>query len=313
MQRKRGLVLQPNSQSKASEPSEGLVRPAKRARGEEEVGYPNLGSDNSRSAAPNRYNMAMVEASIKEWVWAHLEPGIDSPSTSERRNALLEVGQLMITEGDQYPTAVEIKEEIAELVSQLGGQDLLDSFIAFLLDLRMRSRSHPQHPMGAYHGMMPMYPPGMHGMPFFPYPPEFYPPVPPQFGGHPFMPPGHFQGPMPGAPGRGGNLVLSRSNEPTAVQKLKEREAKRKELLQTYTEELKLLVAKTSEAPDEQTKQRYLDFIEAVKKKIGALSAAAPAPARPHAKQPPAGIVGYFGNQYINPAAKAAPKPDATD
>lgn len=313
MQRKRGIVLQPNSQTNSTERSEGLIRPAKRARGDNED-RPATSTENSRSGSPDQLNKSFVQASLKDWVWVHLDPGVDTADALERRAALTEVGELLILGETEYPDADRMKEEIADLVAQLGAQSLLDDYISFLLETRTRAKVphepvmiHP-HPVAIH--AQPMYPPGMYppGMPFYPYPPEYFPGVPPQFAGHHFMPPQRFQPPAP----RGGNMVLSRSNEPTPVQKLKERESKRKELLQNYTEELKQLVAKSAEAPDELTRQKYLDFIEAVKKKIAALSAAAPAPPRPvrQPSQPPAGIVGYFGNQYINPDAPK-PKPDA--
>ena len=310
MQRKRGIVLQPNSQTNPTERSEGLIRPAKRVRGDNE-GRQAMSSENSRSASPDHFNKTFVQASLKDWVWVHLDPGVDTADAMERRGALTEVGELLILGESEYPTADRMKEEIADLVAQLGAQSLLDDYISFLIETRSRAKvSHEPAMMHPHPMAMPMYPPGMYppGMPFYPYPPEYFPGVPPQFAGHHFMPQPRFQQ----APPRAGNMVLSRSNEPTPVQKLKERESKRKELLQSYTEELKQLVAKSAEAPDELTKQKYLDFIEGVKKKIGSLSAAAPAPPRPvrQPSQPPAGIVGYFGNQYINPDAPKA-KPDA--
>ena len=324
--RAAGLVLQPNSHATGSD----LVD-SKR---------PKTDSSHHQALADERPDSSLIETSLNQWVAANLDAGASGADVEDRRSALVEVGQLLINEDAKYPSAIEMREEIGDLVTQLGGEHLLEAYISFLLQTRQQVKSAEssleaqQQSMGGFpgfHGMHPMMPPPgmmfmpppygpvavdpMTGMPIFPFPPDFYSNQ--QFNyGRPHFPPGHpvrFQPgmmppPPPPPPASRGNMVLSRSNEPTAVQKLKEREQKRKELLQTFTDELKQLVAKASEAPDDDTKAKYVALIEDVKKKISSLSSAASSSKAPApAPKPSVGIVGFYGNQYINPDSKAKP------
>ena len=239
-----------------------------------------------------------IEAALKDWVWTKLDPGATGEDVDERRSAMMEVGQLLITEQSKYPTEAEMREEISDLVIQLGGEAILDSFIQFLVQLRRAPPAPHFMPHGSPMRGHMMPPPHHNHMPF-PFPPAFDPHTGMPLYPYPHHFPGFFPPPPPPPPvQRQGNMVLSRSGEPTAVQKLKEREAKRRELLQTFTEELKGLLAKAAES-DGPNREKYLDLIEGVKKKIAGLSAAAPS--QKSASQRPQGIVGFYGNQYINP------------
>ena len=81
-------------------------------------------------------NASLVEGALREWVWARLDFGNLTAEAEERRSALAEVGHLLTLEREKYPTSKEMREEIEELVEQLGGTHLIDEFIIFLLNLR---------------------------------------------------------------------------------------------------------------------------------------------------------------------------------
>jgi hypothetical protein len=204
---------------------------------------------------------------------------------------------------------VEMKSEIQELVEQLGGSDILDDFLRLLIDVRAKSQaaSAPAPPMPMHMMPPPPHMGGHHnqGPAMFVIDPMTGMPMPYGMFHHHAPPP-----PQPPSPRNGGNMVLSLSNEPTAVQKLKEREARRKELLETYTQQLKSLVAKSAADPAQAGK--YKDLIDSVKKNIAGLSSSAqPNTPAIAAKKPPVsnGIVGYFGNAYVNPALLSKEQP----
>jgi hypothetical protein len=264
--KRRGVSLQPREEA---------VRPPKRLRRENADGDP-----------------------LKGWILEHLDPELPDEDIDERCSALVEVGQVLISERDQYPGEKEMRAEVEELVTQLISAEAVTEYISLCLNLRPPP-PHISFPPPHMSGMLPPPPP----MPF----PLFDP-----MTGMPLYPP-----PMPAAP-TGHNLVFSKTGEPTAVQKLKEREAKRRELLHELSEQLKTLVAKASEQTDPSQKQKYLSLIDGIKKRITALSTttnpatpstAAPVPARDEAVGPATaaagtgerGIVGFYANAYVNP------------
>ena len=267
MSKRRGVSLQPREEA---------VRAAKRQRLENPEGDP-----------------------LKAWILDNLDIDLSAEDVEERCSALVEVGQVLISERDQYPGEKEMRVEVEELVSQLISTEAVSEYIHLCLSLRAPLPPIHQFPMRG---------------------PPLPPPVQPQFPlfdpmtGMPLYPP------MAAGPS-GRNLVFSKTGEPTAVQKLKEREAKRRELLHELSEQLKTLVAKASEQSDPAHRHKYLTLIDGIKKRITALSTttttttatttATTTSASGMAGEEMSGvdgshkavggIVGYFANAYVNP------------
>jgi hypothetical protein len=108
-----------------------------------------------------------------------------------------------------------------------------------------------------------------------------------------FLPQGH-------GPARG-NMTLNATGEMTAVEKHREKERKRKEILAECTEHLKALLERVTKSTDPNEKAKIYELIDKVKKRIESLKEATPAPAPAKAPPTKGPIRGYFGNQYINP------------
>jgi hypothetical protein len=242
----------------------------------------------------------LTDDPLKAWILDHLAPDLPEEDVDERCNALVEVGQLLIAECDRYPSAKEMREEVEELVTQLICAEAVEEYINLCLFLRS-PLPHPQHGNMGHPQASPGFP--MFPGPRMPFPmfdsmtgmPLFHPPFPDSSMPH----------------GNVANLVFSKTGEPTAVQKLKEREAKRKELLQELTEQLKTLVAKASEQPvNSAQRQKYLVLIDGIKKRISNLSSTtsvATVPSKVQAREAATaeaktgGLVGYYSNAYVNP------------
>lgn len=244
---------------------------------------------------------------------------------NERVTALAEVGLLLVFEQTKYPDAASMAVELEDIGSIIGGDVVVKKYINFILSLqnqlkkaklqadRQQRHHHPSHGPRQQHfhsGGHFAFPPHGGLMPMMGHPngPMFYQQQPMFLGHHPQMMPlqqlAH-AGPS-GVGGPRGNMTLNTTGEMTAVQKQREKERKRKEILGECTEHLKALLERAGKASDQAEKAMIFDLIDKVKRRIDSLKEI------PQAKQmsarapaPNGQIRGYYGNQYVNPNVAA--------
>ena len=268
--------------------------------------------------SPEEADRARITKALESWCRNNIAMEKDDPDADDRVGALAEVGLLLVFEHEKYPNAESMRAELEDIGSIIGGEQVVTRYINFILSLQnqmkktkmqaerqMRHHQQMMHNQQQFHpaaqnfpfphpgGMMMMHPGGGPAM--------FMPPHPMYMGPHGF-PMQQMQQPPHQAPPRG-NMTLNTTGEMTAVQKQREKERKRKEILAECTEHLKALLERTTKTTDPTEKAKIYELIDKVKKRIDSLKEAPPA--QPATAAKPAGpkgpIRGYFGNQYVNP------------
>jgi hypothetical protein len=252
--------------------------------------------------------------SIDSWINSnvHFNPTTTSVADrNERKSALLEVADLLLNDTAKFPGFPQMKAEVGELIEQLADASVVDDFIRFVLKQRDQPIIQQYRPVPPPAPQPPAYQqhPQMHHQPMYPQDPYFNPymmhqPPPPPYGHYPH--PAHYQpANFPPTPPSQGNMTLTSTGvaAATPVQKLKEREQKRKELLQMYSEKCRELVEKLSTIPESSASERtkVLGLIEDIKAKIKKISTSSVPNVSSTKPKEDSTIKGYFGNVYVNP------------
>lgn len=333
---KRKVNLQPNETSKAAEgrnrsDNEAPSTRQKRAKREEaEDDVVDYGEEHTEHSSPKpsttetqpshqaptsqlspeEEERSRITKALESWCNNNIAKEKDDPDVADRVAALAEVGLLLVFDLEKYNSAESMRSELEDIGSIIGGELVVTRYINFILSLQnqlkktraIAERQHRQqhmvqqmpfggahfHPMGHVpHGMMPMmgHPGGPMFMPGMPHP---------MYMGNPAFP-------GPGAGLARGNMTLNATGEMTAVEKQREKERKRKEILAECTEHLKALLERVTKATDPAEKAKIYELIDKVKKRIESLKEVTPAPAHPKAQPAKGAGRGYYGNQYINP------------
>ena len=260
--------------------------------------------------SPEEEERMRITKALESWCNNNIAKEQDDPDVADRVAALAEVGLLLVFDLEKYNSADSMRSELEDIGSIIGGDIVVTRYINFILSLQNQlkktraqaERQHRQHHMmqqmpfgpGHFHPMG-QFPPGMMPMMGHPGGPMFMPGAPHgMFMGNPGFP-----APGPG-PARG-NMTLNATGEMTAVEKQREKERKRKEILAECTEHLKALLERVTKASDPAEKAKIYELIDKVKKRIESLKEATPAPAAPKPAAPKPNVRGYYGNQYINP------------
>jgi hypothetical protein len=256
--------------------------------------------------SPEEEERARITKALESWCNNNIAKEKDDPDLAERVSALAEVGLLLVFDLEKYNSADTMRTELEDIGSIIGGEQVVTRYINFILSLQnqlKKTRALAERQLRQHQQMIqqvPFAPPHFHQMPM-------------QMMGHPGVPPMFMQGaPHPmymaqhGFPPQGhvparGNMTLNATGEMTAVEKHREKERKRKEILAECTEHLKALLERVTKSTDPSEKAKIYELIDKVKKRIESLKEVAPAPVPAKAPAPKGPIRGYFGNQYINP------------
>jgi hypothetical protein len=335
MPAKRKVNLQPNDSTKAADARKGSDSEASSIRqkrfkqadaeddvvdyGEERTEHtsqpaaPSEAQPNAERTvqlSPEEEERVKITKALESWCNNNIAKEKDDPDVADRVAALAEVGLLLVFDLEKYNSADSMRSELEDIGSIIGGELVVTRYINFILSLQnqlkktraIAERQHRQHhmmqqmpfpgahfhPMGGHvpHVMMPMmgHPGG----------PMFMPGHHPMYTGNPaFAGPGH-------APARG-NMTLNTTGEMTAIEKQREKERKRKDILRECTDHLKALLERSTKSTDQAEKAKIFELIDKVKKRIESLKEVTPQPAHPKAQPAKGANRGYYGNQYINP------------
>lgn len=335
---KRKVVLQPNEASsgtsmKSQSVEKGVTQThQKRARHHEDEHDVDYGEENQTSqsqaveqvvsetqpdqpipVSPEAEERLRISKALESWCNNNISKDSDDGDVAERVAALAEVGQLLVFDMEKYPNAETMRVELQDIGSIIGGDVVVTRFINFILSLQnqlKKTRAQAERQMRQQQMMhQAHFPPSMgHGFQQFPagmMPMMMHP------GGQPmFVPggPGMFMGPhgfpIPAPAGSGssrGNMTLNATGEMTAVEKQREKERKRKEILAECTEHLKALLERVTKTTDAAEKSKIYELIDKVKKRIESLKEVTPPQQTARAPVPKGPVRGYYGNQYINP------------
>ena len=249
-----------------------------------------------------------IAKALESWCNNNISKESEDGDVAERVAALAEVGQLLVFDMEKYPNADSMRSELEDIGSIIGGDVVVTRFINFILSLQnqlkktraLAERHLRQQQMMHQAQFAGAHPHGFQG---------FTMPMMIQPGGqHMFVPggPGMYMGqqgfPVPHGAGARGNMTLNATGEMTAVERQREKERKRKEILAECTEHLKALLERVTKTTDASDKAKIYELIDKVKKRIESLKEVTP-PVAPVMKAPaPKGpIRGYYGNQYVNP------------
>ncbi len=264
--------------------------------------------------SPEEEEKTRVTRLLESWCKNNISKDSGDDDANERISTLAEVGLLLVLDFEKYNSADSMRSELEDIGSIIGGEQVVTRYINFILSLQnqlkkmrvqaerqLRHQQHiiqqvplvpgPFHPLPQFTG---------HGMPMLAHP-----------GGHPhqmFGPGGPH--PMyvgtpgfpvhPPAPARG-NMTLNATGELTAVEKQREKERKRKEILAECTEHLKALLERVTKSHDPAEKAKIYELIDKVKKRIESLKEISPSTLPAKAAATKGSIRGYYGNQYVNP------------
>lgn len=273
--------------------------------------------------SPEEEEKARITRALESWCNNNIAMDKDDPDANDRVAALAEVGLLLVFDLEKYPNADSMRSELQDIGSIIGGDLVVTRYINFILSLQnqlKKTRAQAERHMRQQQHMMGQFP----GGPFpFPHPggmmpmmmhpsgqPMFVPgqQMPMFMGGHGFP----MQQPMGSQQLGRGNLTFNATGEMTAVQKQREKEKKRKEILAECTEHLKALLERAMKTTDSGEKAKIYELIDKVKKRIESLKEVVPSPPAPSKAAAPKGPVrGYYSNQYINPKLLEQQKTDA--
>ena len=348
--RKKGSTETPNdanvSGSKRKSDSSGVIADTKRGRptqdDEDAVDYgeegvhgeesqpvatdPEQAVSSEPTPSPEDQEKLRITRALESWCRNNIGAEESDPDAADRVAALAEVGLLLVFDLEKYPNADSMRSELQDIGSIIGGDLVVTRYINFILSLQnqlKKTRAQAERQFRQHHQMMGHFP----GGPFpFPHPGGMMPMMMHPSGHSMFVPgqqmPMFMGGPgfpmvqpaMNQQPGGRGNMTLNATGEMTAVQKQREKERKRKEILAECTEHLKALLERATKTTDAGEKSKIYELIDKVKKRIESLKEAVPAPVSVSKAPPPKGPVrGYYSNQYINPKLLEQQKTEAPD
>lgn len=335
---KRKVVLQPNEASsgqllKSQTDEKGLSQASqKRARHHEEENDVDYGEEHQTSqpqavesvvpeahpdqaipVSPEDQERFRINKALESWCNNNISKDSDEGDVAERVAALAEVGQLLVFDMEKYPNAETMRGELQDIGGIIGGDLVVTRFINFILSLQnqlKKTRAQAERQMRQQQMMHQAHFPATMGHGFQQFPMGMMPMMMHPGGQPMFVPggPGMFMGahgfpvPAPAASGSSrGNLTLNATGEMTAVEKQREKERKRKEILAECTEHLKALLERVTKTTDPAEKSKIYELIDKVKKRIESLKEVTPTQQVPRAPVPKGPVRGYYGNQYINP------------
>jgi hypothetical protein len=277
-------------------------------------------------STPGEDEKHRIMKALESWCTNNIAKDKDDPESDERVTALAEVGLLLVFEHEKYPNAESMRTELEDIGSIIGGEQVVTRYINFILSLqnqlkktRMQAERHFRQQQQQH--MMQQFP----GHTGFQFPPHGMMPVMMHPGGPMFVPqqgmflsthgfPGQVPGPHGSQHAGHGNMTLNATGEMSEVQKRKEKERKRKEILAECTEHLKALLERATKTSDPPEKAKIYELIDKVKKRIDSLKEVPASQQMALPKQSTKGpIRGYFGNQYINPQLLEKPKSEQND
>ena len=256
--------------------------------------------------SPEEEERARISKALESWCNNNISKDGNEPDVAERVSALAEVGLLLVLDLEKYNNAESMRSELEDIGSIIGGELVVTRYINFILSLQnqlKKTRALAERQFRQHHHMMQQAP--FAAGQFHPYnmPMMAHPGGATMFmqaAHHPmYIPPHGFGGPPPAS--ARGNMTLNATGEMTAVEKQREKERKRKEILAECTEHLKALLERVTKSTDPSEKAKIYELIDKVKNRIESLKEVNPnvQPAKPHVPKDPSR--GYFGNRYINP------------